>query len=247
MNPDFDKLLDADTQGDLADDIVAATAAVVADAQAPDFAERALARNREKNLRPDQAMLAAALQAYGVEQAGPVFAAALADNPMGRADALRQSLTDACGADLVQALVQALVQDERSASAFKSRLCGAIAAKAADMVAVELARSRQAPLAIDDPNDAEVFRKIAEAQHRRHVDLLTQYLRSLPQRYPALANEILPAIARDIRHEIGERYKSPDIQQAIDDIFRDALGEQSAGAQVSSARPASAGVAGPAH
>jgi hypothetical protein len=243
MNADFDTLLDADTQGDLADDIVAVTAAVVADAQAPDFAVRALARNREKSLRPDQAMLAAALQAYGVEQAGPAFAAALADNPVDRVASLRQSLTDVCGADLMQALVQ----DERSASAFKSRLCGAIAAKAADMVAVELARSRQAPLAIDDPNDAAVFRKTAETQHQRHVDLLTQYLRALPQRYPALAHDMLPAMAQDIRHDIGERYKSPDIQQAIDAIFRDALGEQGAAALVNGTRTASAGVAGPAH
>ena len=221
MNTDFERVLGEMPQPQLADEIVATLAAVVSNASAPDSATRALQKSRQDSIPPEQRAAAAALQAYGARCAADVFAPGLEPQAAQRADELRQALEADADDDAVALLTSA----PDAGAAFKSRLCHAIAAKCAELVAAEIERTKKGPITILNEEDAKVF----EARHAEHqqqrMHAARTFLGSLPTRYPSFGAALFATIRRDVQQQIEEKHKRPDIHAAVAAMFDDAVAD----------------------
>lgn len=219
MAVNFEMLLDKDQQAALADEIVTATAAVVSNASAPDFAVRSLKQGISANLSPEQLDAAFALQAYGVRYAGEVLTTALDPSAAQRADALRTALEE----NSANGVLAILDQQPEAATAFKSRMCRAIAGKCAELAAADIDRLKKGKITILNEEDQQVFERQHEERGQKQAQAITAFLSSLPERYPSFGIALFKDIRRDVQHEIEGKYKSPDIHAQVESLFRNAL------------------------
>lgn len=219
MAVNFEQMLDRSRQSALADQVVTMTAAVASDASAPDFAARTLAQSRSETLTPDQRAAAAAMQAYGVRCAAAIFTAALDQSAAQRADALKTVLEH----DSPDEELALLESDPGAGAEFKSRMSLAIAAKCADLVAAEIDRQKKGPITILNEEDRQLFEQQHTEHQKQRAEAVTAFLSSLPERYPPFGASLFAAIERDVRQQIEDKYKSPDIHAAVAAIFRQAL------------------------
>lgn len=219
MTMNFEQTLDKSRQAALADEIVTMAAAVVSNASTPDFAMRALAQSRRESLTPEQRAAEAALQAYGVRCAGEVLTRELDQTAAERAEELRLELEKECA----ESDLALLEQDESAAAEFKSRMCQAIAAKCAELVAAEIDRLKKGRLTILNEEDKEVFDRQHQEREAKRKEAITSFLSALPTRYPSFGTRLFGSIRKDVQRDIEEQYKSPDIHAAVAAVFTDAL------------------------
>ncbi|MFC7515824.1 hypothetical protein ACFQUU_12490 [Herbaspirillum sp. GCM10030257] len=219
MNTSFEKVLEPAAQSALADEIVSMVAAVVSNTSAPDSAIRALAKNRQDTLAPEQRAAAAALQAYGARNAATVFTVALEPQAVARANELQKALEAATDGDALTLLES----DPEAGEGFKERMSLAIATKCAQLIATEIERVKTGPVKILNEDDAKLF----EENHVRHQTQRTEaavsFLRDLPVRFPTFGAHLFHAIRRDVQNWVEESYKRPDIHAAVSTLFDDAM------------------------
>ena len=229
---EMERVLAAMPQALLADEIVATLAAVVSNASAPDSATRALEKSRQDSLAPEQRAAAAALQAYGVKCAAEVFTPGLEPQAMERAEQLRKTLEAESGQDVL-----ALVAAKPDIGAeFKSRMCHVVASKCAELVAAEIERAKKGPITILNEEDAKVF----EARHAEHQNqrarAATDFLGSLPERFPSFGAALFAEIREDVEREIEDKHKRPDIHKAVAAMFDEAVAAMPPAARDQAAR-----------
>ena len=107
--------------------------------------------------------------------------------------------------------------------AFKSRLCLGIASKCAELVAAEIDRQKKGPLTILDPEDRKVFADRHEAHQRQRTERAIAFLSSLPRQFPSFGAALFASIRSEVRQQIEEKYKSPDVHAAVAALFDKAL------------------------
>jgi hypothetical protein len=116
-----------------------------------------------------------------------------------------------------------LTSEPEVGAEFKSRMCLAVARKCAELVAAEIDRARQGPITILNEDDAKVF----EARHTEHQNqrmrAATDFLGSLPTRFPSFGAKLFGDIREDVERHIKEKYKRPDIHTAVSAMFDDAV------------------------
>jgi Holliday junction resolvasome RuvABC DNA-binding subunit len=219
MDRDVEQVLATLPQAPLADEIVATLAAVVSNTSAPDSATRALEKSRQASVAPEQRAAAAALQAYGVQCAADVFTQGLDPQATERAEQLR----DALEAESAKDALALLTSTPDVGAEFKSRMCLAVAGKCAELVAAEIERAKKGPITILNEDDAKVFeeRHAEHQQQRRRAAI--DFLGSIPTRFPSFGATLFGEIRADVERHIGEKYKRPDIHQAVAALFDDAL------------------------
>lgn len=219
MDRNIENVLAAMPQAPLADEIVATLAAVVSNTSAPESATRALERSRQASVAPEQRAAAAALQAYGVQCAAEVFTQGLDHQAMERADQLCRALE----AESAQEALTLLTSKPEIGAEFKSRMCLAVAGKCAELVAAEIERARKGPITILNKDDAKVF----EEQHAEHQNqrrrAATDFLGSIPTRFPSFGLALFGEIREDIERHIEEKYERPDVHKAVAAMFDDAV------------------------
>lgn len=216
---DFERLLAAMPQVPLADEIVAMLAAVVSNTSAPDSASRALEQSRRDLLAPEQRAVAAALQAYGAQGAAEVFTQGLEPQAMERAVQLCHALEAESASDALAILTS---KPEIGAE-FKSRMCLAIARKCAELVAAEIDRAKQGPITILNEDDAKIF-EIRHAEHQnQRMRAATDFLGSLPTRFPSFGAMLFGDIREGVERHIKEKYKRPEIHTAVAAMFDGAV------------------------
>lgn len=206
-------------QASLADEIVAALAAVVSNASAPDSAARALEKHRQDALAPEQRAAAAALQAYGARCAAEVFTPGLEPEAAERAEQLRKDLEAASGRDTL-----ALLASRPDIGAeFKSRVCRAVALKCAELIAAEIERAKKGKITILNEDDAKLFEARHAEHHDQRVRAAIDFLSSLPQRFPSFGAALFAQIREDVERQVEEEHKRPDIHTAVAAMFDDAV------------------------
>ncbi len=219
MTINFDQSLDQDRQSALADEIVTAAAAVVSNAMAPDFAVRSLEQGVSADLSQDQRDAAVALQAHGARCAAEVLTAALDPTAIERADAFRKSLEENCP----DGALAILDKQPDTAKAFKSTMCRAIAGKCAELAAADIDRLKKGKISILNEEDQKVFEQQHEERKNKQAAAATGFLSSLPQRYPSYGFALFKDIRGEVKRDMEERYKSPDIHARVEALFKDAL------------------------
>jgi hypothetical protein len=216
---EMESVLAAMPQASLADEIVATLAAVVSNTSAPDSATRALEKSRQDTLSPEQRAAAAALQAYGVQYAAEVFTPGLEPQAVERAEQLRKNLEAASA----QGAVALLASQPEIGAEFKSRMCHAIAGKCAELIAAEIERAKKGTFTILNEDDAKAF----EARHAEHQNqrarAATDFLGSLPERFPSFGAALFAEIREDVERQVEEKHKRPDIHKAVAGMFDDAI------------------------
>lgn len=227
MAVNFENMLDKELQSALANEIVTATVAVVSNALAPDFAVRSLEQGVSAALSPQQREAAITLQVYGTGCTGEVFLPALDSSASERAETFKAALEKKCP----DGMLSILDKQAEAAAAFKSRMCHAIASKCAELAAADIDRLKKGKITILNEADQQVF----EAQHKEREQKQAQaaitFLSSLPHRFPSFGIELFKEIRQGVQHEIEEHYKSPDIHDRVDSLFRDALEAMPQGAR----------------
>lgn len=102
-------------------------------------------------------------------------------------------------------------------------MCLAVARKCAELVAAEIDRARKGPITILNEDDAKVF----EARHAEHQNqrtrAATDFLGSLPTRFPSFGATLFGDIRDDVERHIEEKYKRPHIHTAVAAMFDDAV------------------------
>lgn len=219
MGMSFEQSLTAIPQAPLADEIVSMLAAVVSNASAPDSATRALEKSWQDSLAPEHRAAAAALQTYGVQCAAEVFTPGLEPQARDRAASLSKALEDESSTD---ALAMLTSKPDVGAE-FKSRMCLAIARKCAELVAAEIERAKKGPLTILNAEDAKVFAEQHAEHQRQRTRAATDFLGSLPTRFPSFGAALFAEIRTDMEGWVEEQYKRPDIRTAVAALFDDAI------------------------
>ena len=219
MEMDFEKTLKAMPQSPLADEVVAMLAAVVSNTSAPDSASRALEKSRHEALPPEQRAAAAALQAYGVQCAAEVFVSGLEPQAMERAEELRRALEAQCAEDALNLLGS----QPEIGSDFKSRMCRAVAGKCAEMIAADIERAKNGPITILNAEDAKVFESRHAEHQRQRARAATDFLASIPTRFPSFGTALFGQIRDDVERHIQEAHKRPEIHAAVADMFDAAI------------------------
>jgi hypothetical protein len=155
--------------------------------------------------------------------AGEVFTSGLDDLAAGRADELRVALESNCENDALR-----LLDKEPDAGAeFKSEMVRAIASKCAELVASEIDRVKKGRFTILNEDDQKTFDRQHDDRLKRRTQAITEFLSSLPERYPSFGTNLFADIRRNVQREIEEKYKSPDIHAAVGAMFSDALNAMS--------------------
>lgn len=216
---EMERVLAAMPQALLADEVVSTLAAVVSNASAPDSASRALEKSRQDSLAPQQRAAAAALQAYGVQCAAEVFTPGLEPQATERAEQLRKKLE----AKSAQDALALLASQPDIGAEFKSRMCHAVACKCAELVAAEIERAKKGPITIMNEDDAKVFETRHAEHQKQRARAATDFLGSLPSRFPSFGAALFAEIREDVERKIAGNHKRPDIHTAVAALFDDAL------------------------
>ncbi|HEY8608189.1 MAG TPA: hypothetical protein VIM12_13825 [Noviherbaspirillum sp.] len=219
MGTDTGQTLQSVDQSALADEIVAALVAVVADASAPESAIGGLRNSRETSLSREQRAAAAALQAYGVECATGVLAAGLETDAQERAARLGAALQE----DSAEDALALLRSDPDAGAEFKSRLSLDIAAKCAEMIAADIDRDKTGHFDILDKEDAAVFEARREEHRKQRNAAARDFLASLPARYPGFGAALFADIRHAVQRQVEEEHKRPDTHRAVASMFDEAL------------------------
>lgn len=227
MAVNFEEMLDKEQQSALASEIVTATVAVVSNASAPDFAVHSLEQGVSAALSPQQRDAAFTLQAYGAGCASEVFAPALDASASERAEMFRAALGKKCP----DGMLNVLDKQPEAAAAFKSRMCHAIASKCAELAAADIDRLKKGKITILNAADQQVFEAQHKGREQKQAQAAIAFLSSLPKRFPSFGVELFKEIRQAVQHEIEENYKSPDIHDRVDSLFRDALEAMPLGAR----------------
>ncbi|MDQ9172401.1 hypothetical protein Q8A64_18525 [Oxalobacteraceae bacterium R-40] len=229
----FDQLLDSSKQSALAEEIVSAIVAVVSNASAPDFAVQTLEKGLSSDLSIEQRDAAVALQVHAVKCAKGVLTSALDATAAERAETLRLSLEKNCS----DSALSTLEEVPQAAADFKAAMCLSIVGKCADLTAAEMDRLKKGKITILNEEDQRVFDQQHEQHQEKQMQAITAFLSSLPQRYPSFGRSLFNNIRQHVQHDIEERYKSPDIHDKVDSLFRDALSTMPPDAHDHPARP----------
>lgn len=219
MNRGFESALAAMPQSPLADEIIATLAAVVSDASAPESASKALEKSRQDTLPPEHRAAAAALQAYGVQCAAEVFTPGLDPQAAQRAAHLRQALE----AESAEDALALLASTSDAGAEFKSRMCLAVARKCAELIAAKIDRAKNGPITILNEADAKVFETRHAEHQQQRTGAATNFLASLPTRFPSFGAALFVEIRDDVERRIEEDYKRPDIHTAVAAMFDQAI------------------------
>lgn len=120
-------------------------------------------------------------------------------------------------------LLTSLTSKPEIGAEFKSRMCLAVAGKCAELVAAEIERSKKGPITILNEGDAKLFEERHAAHQNQRMRAATDFLGSIPMRFPSFGAALFGKIREDVVHHIKEKYQRPDVHTAVAAIFDEAI------------------------